>query len=102
MSVINLDYVLKDTEGEDIKDNGNPVTARQAIRRALMVDLRDKVTDPKEMIECADLQAKLRTGSPDLTPEELVLCKKWAGLAWGKLIYSELVKVIDGKTTPLD
>ena len=97
MTQINLDYVLKTAEGEDIKRGEVPFTARQAIREGLLADVAGKPTPPEEMIQCDDLQNKLRSGNPELTPEELVLAKKWCGLAWNKLIYPQCVKVIEGK-----
>lgn len=95
MATINLDAILRDNEGQEIKDGDKPLTARKAIRQALSVDIPGKPTEPKEMVECDDLQSKIRSGNPELSVDELKLMDKWCGLAWGKVVYPKLKKIID-------
>ena len=107
-SKINLDFVLRNLEGEEMlvpdssgKPTKTPMAARHAIRTALVHDDPKNQSNGEEKLKRFELAIhKLNATDPDFTPEERVTMKKACDFYWSILAYGQLAKIIDGKTDP--
>lgn len=99
---INLDYILVNTEGEPVKENGKELTVRKLITTCMVNDDPRENAKPEDKLMAGMLAfRKLNKPNPSFTPEELAFMKKRCAQGCTSLVWFQMEAVLNGKSDPL-